>query len=248
MKYNALGAHKMTGSVNLFSSKIKILRTIYGLSLAELSEMLFIKSTSLYAWENQTSSPSLENIIALANLFGISLDWLVGRSQMIYTTESIVAGEVSLSKQFKQGSVVGKDMSTAYLQEIQQLSSGRYVDIMTNFESWLESRNISYSKSVRANLLVLFHFVTLWDFYWAEEYLQNDKKKRGVLVKAKARIASIVPTQAENYKEPGKKAKERAVNLVKLLQPLSANSSLSPIYDVEAAYNELLANSEQEAE
>lgn len=73
-----------------FSIKLKILRNTYGLSLAELAKILNMNTRgSLYDWENKRSFPSMENLIFLTNFFGVSLEWLLGRSETIYSDESI---------------------------------------------------------------------------------------------------------------------------------------------------------------
>ena len=98
---------------------------------------------------------------------------------------------------------------------------------------------------VRANLLVLLHLVPLEDVYWAGYYILNGKKKRGVLAYTKNRLLSMMGgPRADAYKEPGKKAQERAVNLVELLRlPRKSKEERAlikvPIYDVEGALREL---------
>ena len=80
-----------------FSMKLKILRNTYGLSLAELAKILNMNTRgSLYDCENKRSFPSMESLIFLTNFFGVSLEWLLGRSSDIYTENSVYLGEVAL--------------------------------------------------------------------------------------------------------------------------------------------------------
>lgn len=54
-----------------------MLREQYNYSQADLAKKLNIARTSVLAWENQTSVPSMKQIIAMAHLFRISTDYLL---------------------------------------------------------------------------------------------------------------------------------------------------------------------------
>lgn len=56
------------------------LRISYGLTLTELSKYTNISIPSLSAYERGYYSPSLENLLKLADFFQVSLDRLVGRT------------------------------------------------------------------------------------------------------------------------------------------------------------------------
>ena len=87
----------MVNYMESFSIKLKILRNSYDLSLAELAGLLSLNTrASLYDWENKRSFPAMENLISLANIFGISLEWLLGRSKDVYTEDSLRSGEIAL--------------------------------------------------------------------------------------------------------------------------------------------------------
>lgn len=236
----------MSNYVFPISAKIKLLRTTYNLSQGELSVIISLKNqSSLYAWENETSSPLFENVVSLANLFSVSLDWLAGNSSTIYTQESIEAGERVLHSKVDDDVIAGQQVGevgrVSFLRELHQISGTQYVNLRT--ENWTKSRAEYYSLSVRANLTVLLHLVPLADIYWAVEYIGNDYKRRGVLAAVRAKLGPL-----HDYKEPGKKAKERAINLVNLIRPLppkfvSGRSRIvqktDPAYDVEQAYADL---------
>lgn len=61
----------------MISERIKMLREQYNYSQADLAKKLNIARTSVLAWENQTSVPSMKQIIAMAKLFRISTDYLL---------------------------------------------------------------------------------------------------------------------------------------------------------------------------
>ncbi len=57
--------------------KLKALRTAKGLSQEKVAEKLGISRQAVTKWENNQSVPSSENLIALAEIYGVSLDELV---------------------------------------------------------------------------------------------------------------------------------------------------------------------------
>ena len=66
-------------SLNLFSVRLKELRLQHGFSQEELSEQIGIKQSSYSDWENGKFKPNYEKLEKIADLFDVSLDWLVGR-------------------------------------------------------------------------------------------------------------------------------------------------------------------------
>ena len=64
---------------NLFSVRLKELRLQHGFSQEELSEQIGIKQSSYSDWENGKFKPNYEKLEKIADLFDVSLDWLVGR-------------------------------------------------------------------------------------------------------------------------------------------------------------------------
>lgn len=59
------------------SEQLKKQRKINGLSQQELADQLHITRQSVSKWENGTALPSFSNVIAISDLFGISLDELI---------------------------------------------------------------------------------------------------------------------------------------------------------------------------
>lgn len=252
-KVNAMKNYKES-----FSIKLKILRNTYGLSLAELAKILNMNTRgSLYDWENKRSFPSMENLIFLTNFFGVSLEWLLGRSSDIYTENSIYIGEIALYTEIDDDYINGQEVGECYrvdfLRAIEHISGKEYLNLdglnIINYSSRIEyyvnhnNHKTSYSLPVRANLLVLLRLVPLGDLYWAHHHIiygKYSKHKRDVLSLTKNDLRSAIGIKAENYKAPGKKARERAINLVKLLMPsaIEADSKM-PVYDVEAGCHQL---------
>jgi len=64
-----------------FASRLKLLRESKKLSTKKLADIVGLKSKgSITQFEKTMTSPSVNTLIALADFFDVSLDYLVGRS------------------------------------------------------------------------------------------------------------------------------------------------------------------------
>ena len=63
-----------------FSKRLKELRTYKGLIYKKLAESTGLGSSTLCMYENKQRVPNMFSLIALANFFQISIDYLVGRT------------------------------------------------------------------------------------------------------------------------------------------------------------------------
>ena len=82
--------------INSFAKNLKKLRESHNLSMTELAELLFIKtSAGINQFESGRSNPSLDTAITVATLFGVSLEWLTGLSDEPYTKASVSAANVA---------------------------------------------------------------------------------------------------------------------------------------------------------
>lgn len=65
--------------MSIFGDNIKRLRKNKGLKQQEIAELLGVKQNTYSDWENGKTEPSFENLVKLADLLDVSLDWLFGR-------------------------------------------------------------------------------------------------------------------------------------------------------------------------
>ena len=65
--------------MKVFSERLKELRLKKGLTQTELGEKVGVKQNTFTNWENGKREPSFENLIKLADLLEVSIDWLFGR-------------------------------------------------------------------------------------------------------------------------------------------------------------------------
>ena len=63
-----------------FPSRLKEIRSAHEKKQREVAEHLGIKPRSYQAYEGGTREPSIDMLIALADYFDVSLDYLTGRS------------------------------------------------------------------------------------------------------------------------------------------------------------------------
>ncbi len=62
----------------MISDKIKQLREQAGLSQAQLAKRLDVTRSSVNAWEMGLSAPTTQYIVALARMFHVSADYILG--------------------------------------------------------------------------------------------------------------------------------------------------------------------------
>lgn len=66
----------------IFANRLKCLRIAHGLSTSQLAILLNFKSKgSIGNLESGRSMPLFNNLLCIANLFAVSLDWLTNRGE-----------------------------------------------------------------------------------------------------------------------------------------------------------------------
>lgn len=63
-----------------FSGKLKNLRIEHGDTQSSLAAKLNVSQNAVYNWENGKREPNLETIIKIADIYGVSTDYLMGLS------------------------------------------------------------------------------------------------------------------------------------------------------------------------
>lgn len=70
------------GGEDVFQIRLKELRESRGLSQADLAQAIHTKQSTVAMWENGTNRPRNATLEKLANFFGVSTDYLLGRSDL----------------------------------------------------------------------------------------------------------------------------------------------------------------------
>ena len=82
------------------NEKIIQLRKSKGMSQVDLADALNLSRQTISKWENGDSSPDINNLSALASLFGVSTDSLLNDHESVQTGSRLTSGQpcpVSLS-------------------------------------------------------------------------------------------------------------------------------------------------------
>lgn len=67
--------------MTIFQENLKEMRKLCGFTQKEVAEKLNISQPSYIRYENGTAEPTLENLVKLAELFDVSVDYLLGRKE-----------------------------------------------------------------------------------------------------------------------------------------------------------------------
>lgn len=66
--------------MSAFSERIKELRLEKSLTQTQLGEIIGVKHFSIYSYEKGRACPEMKGLVALADYFEVSIDYLTGRS------------------------------------------------------------------------------------------------------------------------------------------------------------------------
>jgi transcriptional regulator with XRE-family HTH domain len=67
--------------MDVFPSRLKELRKARTLTQKQLAEAIGVNERSYQSWEYGKAKPDYGNLLVLADLFAVSIDYLVGRSE-----------------------------------------------------------------------------------------------------------------------------------------------------------------------
>lgn len=67
--------------MKIFCERLKEMRSMCGFTQRQMAEKMGISQPSYIRYENGTSEPTLENLAKIANIFDVSVDYLLGRKE-----------------------------------------------------------------------------------------------------------------------------------------------------------------------
>ena len=73
--------YSKSSGIELLGPRIKEWRQDRNLSQQQLAEKIGVKSNSVSRYESGVARPSIDVLIALADFFGVSTDYLLGRTE-----------------------------------------------------------------------------------------------------------------------------------------------------------------------
>lgn len=66
--------------MKIFADRLLELRKEKGMSQAALADLLGVSHAVICYWETDRSEPTAPNLVKIADCFGVSVDYLLGRS------------------------------------------------------------------------------------------------------------------------------------------------------------------------
>lgn len=79
--------------VNCLNSTIRQLRIAHGLSQVEFAKLIGVTKQCISNWENDNVLPSIEMLVKIADLFQVSTEYLLGRSNKVVLDVSSLTEE-----------------------------------------------------------------------------------------------------------------------------------------------------------
>ncbi len=74
-----------------FSCKLKEWRLASGLSQQQIADLLNYGLSTVQSWEAGRKLPSYDALISLADIMGVSIDWLTGRTHIWKTADRLMS-------------------------------------------------------------------------------------------------------------------------------------------------------------
>lgn len=68
--------------MKIFQQRLFEQRKLYGYTQRQMAEFLDITQPSYIRYENGTSEPTLEKLVVIADIFDVSIDYLLGREEL----------------------------------------------------------------------------------------------------------------------------------------------------------------------
>lgn len=97
----------------ILNDKLKMLREKNGLSRSQVAEMLGVTTAFVSACELGTRRPSLENLLAFAQLYHVTTDYLLGRD----SSENVLDLNGLSAKQLEAVSLIVHDLRSINAKE-----------------------------------------------------------------------------------------------------------------------------------
>lgn len=105
--------------------RIKALRKEKGLTQQELADMLNVAGNTLGYWENGHYEPDLKALIKLADIFDVSVDYIIGRSDVKKEFSALGEGICSRANEIiilnRSGCYVRKRLSDGQLEALKMM-------------------------------------------------------------------------------------------------------------------------------
>lgn len=160
--------YSKTYDIHALQKNIKRLRQIYGLSHNDLGYMnLLIKRSTISSWETGARIPTADNLLLYPIIFGTSLDWLFGITEVPYIQSSIEFAERKCYQGIAHVWQDDKINEDTFLSLESSTEKKFFRDALKNYCNHTVRKN-DYSLEARANILVLYRLessILMFDSY-----------------------------------------------------------------------------------
>lgn len=68
--------------LTIFANRLKELMNFQSLSIAQLSQKINIPKSTINCWLLKIRSPQIDSLVAIADYFGVTTDYLLGREDI----------------------------------------------------------------------------------------------------------------------------------------------------------------------
>ncbi len=151
----------------IFTKRLKEIRTVHNLTHKELARyctvfnLINLSQSTLSLWENNKRTPAIDTLQFIADIFGINLDWLTGRTDEIYS-EGVIKNLEPLTFPLKVN-VCDIDVELP-------------ISIPEDYQDY-EQRKKLYSFEARANIIFLLYVIKYeWKRYVGDRIYEFDDK------------------------------------------------------------------------
>lgn len=103
------------------SAMLRNARENANLKQIDVAKKLSVGNKSVSHWEKANAMPCLEDAIKLADLYGISLDTLVGHKPVNDNRIPLTSEEINIIRQFRTLNQIGKEKILSYLLDISNI-------------------------------------------------------------------------------------------------------------------------------
>lgn len=80
--------------MNELNIKLKTLRKEHGYTQEQIADILNLTRSSIANYENGINEPSISILVAIADLYNVSLDWLTGRTKTRYNSNLYIKDNI----------------------------------------------------------------------------------------------------------------------------------------------------------
>lgn len=158
-----------------FSQRLKDLREQHGYTQDALASELYVSRQAISQWENGKSSPDVDKLVALAQLYSISVDELLGADE---TTSSL--DDLSSSPEERQhNSAILEQLALAVISILSAQFFFAPIIINLFLIFWLKKEKKNYKISFVLCIICLligcynsFIFITSWLPNWGVSYVE----------------------------------------------------------------------------